>query len=58
MRNLGNNFKRIASETSVKEPEMSACDAMIAARVAKITAIMLNPWGTLAKNGFKVIASA
>ena len=35
---LGKNFKLLASETKVNDPVIKACEAIIAAKVAKIIA--------------------
>ncbi len=48
---LGRNFSPLASETRVKEPVIKACEAMMAATVAKITANILKLAGIDVKKG-------
>ncbi|GIL33603.1 hypothetical protein PGA11657_15320 [Lactobacillus paragasseri] len=55
---LGKNFKPLASETKVKEPVIKACEAMIAARVARIIAKNFHWLGRASKNGLKSVAPA
>ena len=50
---LGNKFNLIASETSVKEPEINACEAIIAANVEIIIPNIKSGLGIIWKNGFK-----
>ena len=44
-------FRRIASLTNVNEPLMSACEAMIAAKVAMIMLTARKLCGTIKKKG-------
>ena len=49
---LGQKFKFIASLIKVNEPLINACDAMMVAAVAIITAGMRNQCGIISKKGF------
>ena len=55
---LGKNFKLLASETKVNDPVIKACEAIIAAKVAKIIAKNFHWLGRASKKGLKSVAPA
>ena len=53
MRMCGMRSRRTASETMENDPVMSACEAMMAAKVESMTAKMRTCSGSIWKNGLR-----